>query len=83
MDTQTLERVYQAELGAVHAFLSRLGAPRGDVSDLLHDVFLTAVKRWSSYDPQRPVRPLQKVKPVPTRAPDSGSSRRSSGLSGA
>lgn len=57
MDTQTLERVYQAELGAVHAFLSRLGAPRGDVGDLLHDVFLTAVKRWSAFDPQRPVRP--------------------------
>lgn len=57
MDPQTLERVYQAELGAVHSFLARLGAPSGDVPDLLHDVFLTAVRRWSSYDPQRPVRP--------------------------
>ncbi|MDP3238364.1 MAG: sigma-70 family RNA polymerase sigma factor [Myxococcales bacterium] len=57
MDPQTLERVYQAELGAVHSFLARLGAPSGDLPDLLHDVFLTAVRRWSSYDPQRPVRP--------------------------
>lgn len=57
MDPQTLERLYQAELGAVHAFLVRLGAPAGDVPDLLHDVFLTAVRRWSSYDAQRPVRP--------------------------
>ncbi len=57
MDPQTLERVYRAELGAVHSFLVRLGAPSGDVPDLLHDVFLTAVRRWASYDPQRPVRP--------------------------
>ena len=57
MDPQTLERVYQAELGAVHSFLARLGAPSGDVPDLLHDVFLTAVRRWGSYDAQRPVRP--------------------------
>jgi RNA polymerase sigma factor (sigma-70 family) len=57
MDVQTLERVYQAELGAVHAFLTRLGAPAKDAPDLLHDVFLTAVRRWSSYDASRPVRP--------------------------
>ena len=50
MDSQTLERVYQAELGAVHGFLVRLGAPSADVPDLLHDVFLTVVRRWSSYD---------------------------------
>jgi RNA polymerase sigma-70 factor (ECF subfamily) len=57
MDSQTLERVYQAELASVHSLLSRLGAPAGDVPDLLHDVFLTAVRRWPSYDSTRPVRP--------------------------
>lgn len=57
MDSQTLERVYQAELAAVHSFLVRLGAPPGDVADLLHDVFLTVAKRWDTFDPQRPVRP--------------------------
>lgn len=57
MDAQTLERVYQAELGAVHSFLTRLGAPPGDAPDLLHDVFLTAVRRWGSFDATRPVRP--------------------------
>lgn len=57
MDSQTLERVYQAELGAVHGFLVRLGAPAADVPDLLHDVFLTVVRRWSSYDSARPLRP--------------------------
>lgn len=57
MDTHTLERLYQAELGAVHGFLVRMGAPSADAPDLLHDVFLTAVRRWSAYDASRPVRP--------------------------
>lgn len=57
MDTLTLERVYQAELGAVHGFLVRLGAPTADVPDLLHDVFLTVARRWASYDPARALRP--------------------------
>lgn len=57
MDAQTLERVYQAELGAIHGFLARMGAPKADVPDLLHDVFLTAVRRWSAYDASRPLRP--------------------------
>lgn len=52
-----LEKLYAAELPFVYGFLHRLGNRGGDLEDLAHDVFVTAMRRWSSYDPARPVRP--------------------------
>lgn len=52
-----LEQLYTAELPAVYGFLVRSGARRADLEDLAHDVFATAVTRWSSYDVRRPARP--------------------------
>lgn len=52
-----LDVLYRAEVGAIYAFLWRLGAREADMEDLVHDVFITAARRWSSYDPKRPARP--------------------------
>lgn len=52
-----LEQLYSSELPFVYSFLFRLGARGSDLEDLAHDVFVTAMKRWASYDPSRPVRP--------------------------
>lgn len=53
----SFERIYSQELGALHAFLYRLGAPASDVPDLIHDTFITAIRRWSTFDASKPVRP--------------------------
>jgi len=52
-----LEQLYGSELPSVFGFLHRLGARGHDLEDLAHDVFVTAVRRWSTYDPGKPVRP--------------------------
>jgi RNA polymerase sigma-70 factor (ECF subfamily) len=52
-----LQDVYRQELPSVYALLTRLGAPSADLPDLAHDIFVTALRRWSSFDPSRPVRP--------------------------
>lgn len=56
-DDMTLERLYASELTYVYSFLHRLGARPAEVEDLAHDVFVTAMKRWSTFDASRPVRP--------------------------
>ncbi len=52
-----LDRLYAEELPFVYSFLCRLGARKADLEDLAHDVFVTAVRKWDSYDASRPVRP--------------------------
>lgn len=52
-----LDAVYRAEVKSIYAFLWRLGVSESEMEDLVHDVFVTAAKRWTSYDPTRPVRP--------------------------
>lgn len=49
--------VYRAELAYVWKVLGRLGARNADKEDLAHDVFATAYRHWSAYDPTRPIRP--------------------------
>lgn len=51
------QRMYREELPSVYALLTRLGAPSADLPDLAHDIFVTAMRRWPSYDASRPVRP--------------------------
>lgn len=53
----TFESVYRAEFKPVWRVLARLGIPPGSVEDLVHDVFLTAHRKWNDYDPARPARP--------------------------
>ncbi len=52
----TFESVYRAEFKPVWRVLARLGIPAGSVEDLVHDVFLTAHRKWNDYDPGRPAR---------------------------
>jgi RNA polymerase sigma-70 factor (ECF subfamily) len=54
--TVTFESVYRAEFKPVWRMISRLGVQPASVQDLVHDVFLTAHRRWSDYDPARPAR---------------------------
>lgn len=49
--------LYAQEHRAVYAFLWRLGARGAELEDLLHDVFVAAVRRWPTYEQSRPVRP--------------------------
>ena len=57
MVSPDLDRLYAAELPAVYGFLVRWGARGPEVEDLAHDVFVTAMRRWQTYDASRPVRP--------------------------
>jgi RNA polymerase sigma-70 factor, ECF subfamily len=52
-----LEQIYSSELPYVYSFLYRLGCRNMELEDLAHDVFVTAMRRWDTYDPSRPVRP--------------------------
>lgn len=52
-----LTDAYRAELRGLYAFLVRLGAPRSDLEDLVHDVFVVAMKRWPAFDQRRPIKP--------------------------
>jgi RNA polymerase sigma factor (sigma-70 family) len=52
----TFEAVYRAEFKAVWRLITRLGVQPALVEDLVHDVFLTAHKKWSDYDSARPAR---------------------------
>jgi RNA polymerase sigma-70 factor, ECF subfamily len=51
------DRVYSSELPFVYSFLYRLGARGHDIEDLAHDIFVTAIRRWETYDVAKPVRP--------------------------
>jgi RNA polymerase sigma-70 factor (ECF subfamily) len=47
---------FSRELDYILRTLRRLGAPRRDVEDLAHEVFLVLHKNWHTYDPSRPLR---------------------------
>lgn len=52
-----LDQLYASELPYLYGFLCRLGAGNSDLEDLTHDVFVTAVRRWNTFDTSRPIRP--------------------------
>ncbi|MBX7114926.1 MAG: RNA polymerase sigma factor [Myxococcaceae bacterium] len=52
-----INQLYGTELPYVYSFLYRLGCRNTELEDLAHDVFVTAMRRSSTYDPSRPVRP--------------------------
>src|SRR5438128_1378158 len=49
--------MYRQEVTSVYAFMYRLGAPRSELADLTHEVFATAISKWSTFDRSRPLRP--------------------------
>lgn len=53
----TFRRIYTAESSYVLRVLQRFGARGADVEDLAHEVFVTAYRRWDTYDSTRAIRP--------------------------
>src|SRR4051812_37716354 len=53
----SFEAAYRGEFKPVWRFVSRLTPHAATVEDLVHDVFLTAHRKWPSYDSARPLRP--------------------------
>lgn len=51
------DSLYHSEFGPLRAFLYRLGARDDDLTELIHDTFVTALRRWPTYDSSRPARP--------------------------
>jgi RNA polymerase sigma-70 factor (ECF subfamily) len=51
------ERVYREHFAYVFHSLRRLGVRPRELEDVTHDVFLAICRRFSDYDPGRPVRP--------------------------
>jgi RNA polymerase sigma-70 factor (ECF subfamily) len=47
-DTDPVARLYRDQADFVHAAVLRLGGPALDADDLTHEVFLVALRRWSS-----------------------------------
>jgi RNA polymerase sigma-70 factor (ECF subfamily) len=56
-ETSGCFEVYQRELDYLLRSLRRLGVARSDVEDVVHEVFLVMMRRWETYDTQRPARP--------------------------
>ena len=50
-------RAFEGELDYVYTVLRRHGAAEADIEDLAQDVFLVLWRRWSDYQPDRPLRP--------------------------
>lgn len=50
-------QVFQDQLDYVHQTLRRLGAPLGDIEDLMQEVFLALRGSWKRCDRSRPFRP--------------------------
>jgi RNA polymerase sigma factor (sigma-70 family) len=55
--TVGFDHLYHSEFGPVRAFLYRLGARGDDLTDLIHDTFVTALRRFATLDQSRPTRP--------------------------
>lgn len=49
---------FRRELGYLLRTLRRLGVPEADVEDEAHEVFLVLERKWTEYDPKRPLRPF-------------------------
>jgi RNA polymerase sigma factor (sigma-70 family) len=52
----TFESMYRSEFKPVWRVLARLGVAPSAVEDMVHDVFLTAHRKWHDYDATRPAR---------------------------
>lgn len=48
---------FQSEFDYLCRTLRRLGVRREDIEDDVHEVFLVLNRKWTQYDPSRPLRP--------------------------
>jgi RNA polymerase sigma-70 factor (ECF subfamily) len=53
----SFEAVFEAEFSYVCRTLRRLGIAERDLDDVAQEVFVAVYRRYSDYDPERPVRP--------------------------
>lgn len=51
------DQIYDSEFQYVWNFLIRMGVPRRDLRDKVHDVFEALYRCRDKYDPSRPIRP--------------------------
>lgn len=49
---------FRRELGYLLRTLRRLGVREADLEDEAHEVFLVLERKWTEYDPKRPLRPF-------------------------
>jgi RNA polymerase sigma-70 factor (ECF subfamily) len=56
-DAGTCVDAFSREFDYICRTLRRLGVPRRDVEDLVHEVFLILHRRWHEYDASRALRP--------------------------
>lgn len=52
-----LHALYQSEADGLFSFLGRFGLSGAELEDAMHDTFVTAMARQSTYDASRPARP--------------------------
>ncbi len=57
MDPEVFRRVYESEFMPVWHALRRFGVWERDLEDAVHEVFVVVHRKWSDYDPERPLRP--------------------------
>ncbi len=57
MDPEVFRRVYESEFKPVWHALRRFGVWDRDLEDAVHEVFVVVHRKWSDYDPERPLRP--------------------------
>lgn len=50
-------RAFEEEFDYLHRAVQRLGVRASDAEDLVQDVFVVMWRRWSDYQPDRPLRP--------------------------
>src|SRR4051812_35360202 len=61
--TQRL-RLLEAELPFLRRALLRHAVPPADAEDVAQDTVLVAARRWTAYDPARPLRPCRHPEPA-------------------
>src|SRR5688572_19892003 len=50
-------RAFEEEFDHVYRTFRRLGLPPAEAEDLAQDVFVVLCRRWSDFQPDRPLRP--------------------------
>jgi len=57
MNQRDLATTFREEVSYVVHTLRRLGVRPADLEDVAHDVFLVVSRKWSDYQPERPIKP--------------------------
>lgn len=54
---ETFDARVVPEIAPLHRFLRRMGVREADIDDVVQEVLIAVMHRWSEYDPSRPLRP--------------------------